>query len=261
MREDKYRLIWASNCVYAADALIPLHNHDFYQILYVKNGDGYIKIGERQKEARAGEIYIFRPQMMHEIRAGENGFLSYEMKFELYDEKMNGALFSFPESLSFVEGRLESTFEALLEELRNSGPYREEMIETKFLEFLILLLRCRDGERSYGGSIDVSDRFFAVVDYMNHHLSENITLKELADVAHLEKIYFLKQFKGKMKATPMAYLRHLRIREAKQLLKHSDMNVTQISSAVGFLDVHHFSSTFKKTVGISPSDYKSSAKP
>ena len=261
MREDKYRLIWASDCVYAADALIPLHNHDFYQILYVKNGGGYIRIADRQMEASAGEIYLFRPQLMHEIRAGENGFLSYEMKFELYDEKMNGAFLSFPESLSFAGGRLESTFEELLKELRNSTPYRDEMIETKFLEFLILLLRCRDGERSDGGSVDVSDRFFAVVEYMNQHLSEDISLKDLADVAHLEKIYFLKQFKEKMKTTPMSYLRRLRIREAKQLLAHSDMNVTQISSAVGFLDVHHFSSTFKKAVGISPSDYKSSAKP
>ena len=197
---------------------------------------------------------------MHEIRAGENGFLSYEMKFELYDEKMNSELFLFPESLSLAEGRLESTFAALLDELRNSAPYREEMIETKFMEFLILLLRSCDGERSYCGRIDVSDRFFAVVDYMNHHLSEDISLKVLADLAHLEKIYFLKQFKEKMKETPMSYLRSLRIREAKQLLVHSDMNITQISSAVGFLDVHHFSSTFKKTVGLSPSDYKASAK-
>ena len=260
MFENKYRLIWASDCVYAADALIPSHNHDFYQILYVKNGGGYIKIGDRQKEARAGDIYVFRPQLMHEIRAGENGFLSYEMKFEIYDEKMNGELFSFSESLSLADGRLESTFAALLDELRNSNPYRDEMIETKFLEFLVLLLRHRDGEHTYCGRIDVSDRFFAVVDYMNHHLSEDISLKVLADVAHLEKIYFLKQFKEKMKETPMSYLRRLRIREAKQLLVHSDMNITQISSAVGFLDVHHFSSTFKKTVGLSPSDYKASVK-
>lgn len=59
-----------------------------------------------------------------------------------------------------------------------------------------------------------------------------------------------------MGITPMNYLRNIRINQAKKLLLHSDMNITQISAAVGFQTIHHFTSTFKKLVGVSPSEYK-----
>ena len=259
MEKASYKVIWASDCVYTATSRIQAHDHDFYQILYVKEGSGQVKIGETLYEIGEGGVYVFRPFVMHEIRAGDGGLVSYEIKFELSDEKMSSALAQFPEALPFTNSAIEGVFEDILNEQRGLGPFKDEMLGIKFYEFLILLLRST-GDGAHTGRIHAeSDRLHKVIDYINHHLAEDINLQTLAELAHLEKIYFLKQFKKKTKTTPMTYLRNARMREAKQLLVHSDMNITQISAAVGFPDVHHFSATFKRIVGLSPSEYKAQA--
>ena len=58
----------------------------------------------------------------------------------------------------------------------------------------------------------------------------------------------------------MDYLRTLRINKAKKLLVNSDMNITQISNAVGFQTIHHFTAVFKKIVGKTPTEYKAEKK-
>ena len=239
-------IIWASSCVYSEKTATPLHSHVFYQCLYVKKHGGTIRIGDRWLELKKEHIYILPPSKLHEIRAGESGLISYEIKFEINDPEIEGALLLLPEELCLSKSEAENVFKIIFNEMRNTHAYQSEMLDVKLRELLFILLRqneiLKDPKHQ---SVDFSEKFAEVLFYMDRHLSESITLEQLADIAHLEKIYFLKQFKKEMRAPPLAYLRKLRMNEAKKLLLHSDMNITQISAAVGFPYIHHFSSVFK----------------
>jgi len=103
---------------------------------------------------------------------------------------------------------------------------------------------------------DFNQELVKVMEYIDENLEKDITLQELANVLCLEKTYFLKKFKTAVGITPMAYIRNVRIEKAKEFLKYSDMNITQIAETVGFISVHHFSNCFSKYIGTSPSKFK-----
>lgn len=255
MNKEK-ELIWAMNCVYAKNSVISAHSHDFYHYFYTKNGDGKIRIGANWYDLKRGRIHLMPPSVIHEIHAGESGLCAYEIKFRINND--SPGLASLPSELCSDSDAVERAFEFIFNEIRGERAYKEEMLDLKLSELLLLILRSAESPKGIRGP-HFSEKFGKVLFYIDQHISEDISLQLLADVAHLEKIYFLKQFKAEMNITPMAYLRNLRISEAKKLLLLSDMNVTQISSAVGFPDVHHFSSCFKKCVGVSPKEYKEKA--
>ena len=251
------KVIWAMSCVYQKDATVAAHSHEFYHYLYTKNGGGSVRIGEVEHPLVREHIYLFPPEVTHEIRAGDEGLIAYEIKFNIYDEKTNCELKALPEVICLSDSGAEQLLERIFNEMRNNEPLREEMIYVRFCELLLVLRRCNENTKSEKTSrLNFSARLAEVLFYMDEHFAEPMTLKQLSEIAHCEKIYFLKKFKSEIKETPMSYLRKLRIAEAKRLLEHSDMNITQICAAVGFPDIHHFSSTFKRMVGITPSEYK-----
>ena len=254
MKREK-EILWATSCIYAKNSAVSAHSHDFYHYFYMKDGEGKIRIGEQWYVLKRGHLYLMPPGVIHEIHAGEIGLCAYEIKFR-FDE--NGLLSSLKSEIVTNDNRIEATLEFIFNEFRSESSHKERMLDLKLDELLILILRCSEDKPERAG-INFSKKFADVLFYMEQHLAEEISLQTLADVAHLEKIYFLKQFKAEMKLTPMAYLRNMRISESKKLLLHSDMNVTQISAAVGFPDVHHFSSCFKRLVGQSPKEYKEQA--
>jgi AraC-like DNA-binding protein len=252
--DARYRVIWAMSCVYSRGAVVNMHSHPFYHYLYVKDGDGKIIIGNTAYQLRRGCLYMMPCDTMHEISSGE-GLVAYEIKFEpigAADERLS----SFLGEVDMSESGIEEALECIFREMMNAEPYYKERIGIRFSEILLLIARQRE-PRTAEQHIDYSERLAPILFYMQRNIREQITLKKLADVAHCERIYFLKRFKSEMGMPPMNYLRNLRINEAKKLLRYSDMNITQISSAVGFQTIHHFTAAFKRIVGLSPSEYKS----
>ena len=255
----KSKIIWARSCVYTPDAKVPLHSHGFFQCLYVKQNGGKMRIGDHIHELKKKHFYLVPPATLHEIHAGDAGLISYEIKFELECDEGEASLLDFPSELSLSESEAEGVFKSIFTEMRSLEPYHDEMLNLKFRELSLILLRQNENlKSSKPKSVGFSENFAEILFYMERHISEPITLDTLAEISHLEKIYFLKKFKKDMHTPPMRYLQNLRMNEAQKLLLHADMNVTQIASAVGFPSVHHFSATFKKHFGMSPSEYKSS---
>ena len=68
--------------------------------------------------------------------------------------------------------------------------------------------------------------------------------------------YLNRVFKSVMNISIMKYRNVVRINAAKEMLKTSDLSITQIANDVGFSDIYYFSRAFKKQEGIAPSEYK-----
>lgn len=90
--------------------------------------------------------------------------------------------------------------------------------------------------------------------YIDAHYAENIDLDNIADEACFSKFHFLRLFKSTYGRTPHKYLTHVRIEKAMQLLQEGE-GVSDACYAVGFDSISSFSNLFKKTIGISPSEY------
>lgn len=85
------------------------------------------------------------------------------------------------------------------------------------------------------------------------------TVDELSSLMAMGKTNFYKKIKELLGQTPVDFIREIRIKRAMQLLKIGQMNVTEVAYACGFSDPKFFSKTFKKMIGVSPTEFKNSA--
>ena len=95
-----------------------------------------------------------------------------------------------------------------------------------------------------------------VKDYIKAHYAEDMSIKELADVACVSQNYFSALFKKITGKNFSEYLTDWRMEEAKKLLRTTTKNMSQISLAVGYKDAKYFSKLFTKTVGLKPNEYR-----
>lgn len=90
---------------------------------------------------------------------------------------------------------------------------------------------------------------------MEKYYSNKIQLNDLADAAFMSRFHYVRVFQRMYGLTPIAYLRDLRIAEAKKLIS-SGLPITQVCFDVGYQSISTFSSVFKKCVGHTPREYQ-----
>lgn len=95
-----------------------------------------------------------------------------------------------------------------------------------------------------------------VVAVMRTRLGEVITADELAAAALFSKSHFTRTFRRETGFTPTGYLAHLRVNEAKELLRETDARIIDVANQVGYQSSGAFWAMFRQLVGVSPSVYR-----
>lgn len=91
---------------------------------------------------------------------------------------------------------------------------------------------------------------------MDRHFADQLEVEDLASIAALSKWHFYRLFVEVYGTTPAAYLSERRIERAQDLLRSTNLRVTEVCFAVGFSSLGSFSSRFKQIVGESPSAFQ-----
>ena len=95
------------------------------------------------------------------------------------------------------------------------------------------------------------------VDFIDsHYMDEEISLNTVANVANVSSNHLSALFSQNMGQTFIEYLTTLRMNKAKELLRCTGMRSSEIAGEIGYKDAHYFSYLFKKTQGMTPSDYR-----
>ena len=93
-------------------------------------------------------------------------------------------------------------------------------------------------------------------DHADRHYVEPLDLDTLAGIAALSKYHFQRLFKATYGRTPAAYVSERRIERAQDLLRATNLTVTEVCHAVGYSSLGSFSSRFRDLVGESPSGFQ-----
>lgn len=96
-----------------------------------------------------------------------------------------------------------------------------------------------------------------ITKYINDNISEDITLDKISQQVFLTPNYIGYIFKEEMGISFSEYVTQVRMEHAKELLKHPENKIYEVSQKVGYKNSHYFSKLFKKHTGINPSQYKS----
>lgn len=114
-------------------------------------------------------------------------------------------------------------------------------------------LRLRDEKQQTQGKKVLQ----AALDYIEeNYMQTTLNLNEVAQAIGMSPNYFSGLFSQEMKMTFVEYVTNKRMEQAKRLLRESDQSSAQIAATVGYKDAHYFSFVFKKTVGVSPRDWR-----
>lgn len=95
--------------------------------------------------------------------------------------------------------------------------------------------------------------------YIKTHYATELGLERVATIVYLNPVYFSQLFKQKTGQGFKEYVTHLRLERAMELLRDSELKISDISERVGYPDVRHFSQIFRKKNGNTPSEYRQNA--
>lgn len=95
-----------------------------------------------------------------------------------------------------------------------------------------------------------------IIEYIDAHYMQDLSLSDVAGAMHYSDPYFCKIFKNIFNKSFIMYLTELRIDKSKQLLMDVTVNIKDISDKVGFQDSNYYAKVFKRMEGMTPSEYR-----
>ncbi|PMY61023.1 MULTISPECIES: AraC family transcriptional regulator [Pseudomonas] len=139
----------------------------------------------------------------------------------------------------------------------------ESDTETLYLESLVMLLmhevrklqRLPEGLPAGAGELGSLQRQ-RLDDYIGASLASEIRLADLSNLVNLSPYHFSRVFRRSYGMSPYQYLLHCRVERAKELIGTSDRSLLQIALDTGFAGASQFSRTFRRIVGLAPSELR-----
>ena len=137
-----------------------------------------------------------------------------------------------------------------------SGPGYGEALCSALSEHLLRGYRLSRAERDEPKKALSSNRFRRVLEYVDAHLVEAIDLGTLAREYGMSTFHFARLFKRRTGIAPHQFIIRRRMERARVLLSDGDLSVSEVGFRCGFSQRSHFTSTFRRTFGVSPSVYR-----
>ena len=238
------------------------HTHNFFHYVYTVSSEGAsIIINSQQYEMIPGVLYMVKPGILHEIIGDATYKMKLiEVKFFVKNENFLKIVKLLPDVMGDKDNKILNVLKELTSEYKTKA-YNDDMAYIKIMEFFIILQRLfNSGAELHTLKINKyvknQERFFPVLDYITEHFSTSITIDDLAGIVHMEKGYFIKQFKKCFNITPMNYIQAVRINRSLNLIEYTDMSIAKIAEEIGFLNQNSFIKAFKSLYSITPNDYR-----
>jgi len=99
-------------------------------------------------------------------------------------------------------------------------------------------------------------RLNRALEYIQANLGGEVHLEGLARAAGLSPFHFAKLFKQSTGSTPHQYIVQRRLERATELLRSTEVNLSEVALECGFADQSHFANVFRRFVGVTPSQYR-----
>lgn len=231
------------------------HGRKDYHFLYIKSGTVDVTLGDRLINATEGQCVVYFPSVKQQyfFHAKDNP-TTYYIHFTgaAADEAMS---FLMGQSVMIYNILNKAAFEDVFYQLIRVHNLRESIYlleENTYLMRLITMLAANNLPRSKGVRSDI----IGVTEYIFEHYHEEIDFREYASSLFLSYSHFVHLFTKATGYSPHKFLLQVRIDKAKDLLLHTSLNISEISSHVGFADPLYFSRLFHKYNGKSPSQYR-----
>lgn len=228
---------------------------DSFLVMHVIRGGCEVEYGGRRFSAQAGQVVVldcYAPHAYHTEDGWEAEWLHFDGPCArgYFDAILGG---SNPVITLKNRYRFEKNLHQIYTQFRDAAPVREALLNNCIVNLLTELLVSREGVNPSAQSTGIIEDSIA---YINDHLTQELSLEDLAAQAALSPFYFSRLFKKETGFSPHQYILTTRISNAKFLLQSTGDSVKSICFTVGFSSESSFCTAFKKETGLTPSDYR-----
>ncbi|WP_152208951.1 AraC family transcriptional regulator [Bifidobacterium cebidarum] len=252
------------------------HHHDEVEIHLIRQGFGQMMVGDMLLPYAPGQVSMIGRNVPHnwisDIDAGER-LDRRDVFCQFRDEQIESLSIQFPETLPFRRLMSRSNRVIVLqgESRRRVANILEVMGEhsetDRFVDLMSILSTfvqapddewnmVLDGNYAPSTRFDATGRINAVISYVNEHLSDDITVQDVAKVVVMHPNAFSRFFHATSGMRFSDLVTRLRISKACRLLVSTGLSIAQIRKEVGYSNAANFNRSFLKEVGSTPSEYR-----
>ncbi len=224
-----------------------------YILHYVTQGCGVFN----GRTVRAGEGFLVVPDVVHHMESDREdpwhfkwiSFRGSDIKSQMKQIGLDAENPYF--SFDFSE-KLETLFDDVI-----YGEHGDCDLNTYMQGIFYIILSYH--KRAYRNILASSDkrRYVAsAIRYMDAHFREDLRVDQVADALHISRKYLCALLSREIGMSTKEYLLHKRARAAAELLRRTEMTVSEIGREIGYDDYTQFSRMFRKQMGLSPQQYR-----
>lgn len=246
---------------YVREGKISLHGHDFYEFEYIGAGAGCHVLNDRGYEMTPGMIVCLSPDDYHRYDTDEmdvrNLIVVPEATAEPICSLLSGQ--SFPRYGVIPpehRAQIEELFDRIGENYRKPSAFRD----TKILAYTLALLSeyltfsvCCDKNTVTWKSYSHVQK---ALQYIDAHFSEPLTLQDISDAVNISGAHLSSIFPSFVGCHYTEYLTQVRLKEARYLLRESQLSILEIAYKTGFGHISTMNRAFNRYFHISPSAYR-----
>ena len=256
------RMVYITRDQYSEDWNSNLHTHGCAELFFITDGHGRFRTQSEEFPVSIRDLIIINANVPHTELSQADSPLEYTVLGVEGLETMAGAEGYTMLHLHSGWEELTSLLELMLREARAALPGCEQACGALLSVILIRLGRQSETALSGEPAVPRTTRECALVRrYIDNHFKENLTLEQLAGLAHLNKYYLAHTFRREFGVSPINYLISRRIEESRFLLRETDHSLSLIAQMLGFSSLSYFSQCFRRAQGISPTEYRKQNQP
>ena len=233
-----------------------VHMHKELEIVYVRHGRAVAYADKNSYRLNDGDMFITFPNQIHYYETLKGGeFIVLIFSPNILHGIASEVFGSVPDTNFFADGsgELANIFDKIYTLDIENRKYADVGI-SGYVHVLMSMILPQVNLTTVRA--EKNSAFHSVIDFCTQNFREDITLDTVADNLHLNKYYISHLINKKIHQNFNEYINNLRITEACNLLKETDMKIADISENVGFGTIRSFNRAFRQVMGASPAEYR-----
>ncbi len=248
------------------------HRHDFFEVLYLKQGSGVHVIDDNRYKVKPPCIFFMSPGQAHKLELSQDieGYIFlFTSDFYLINQSNQNRLLEFPFFFTIQQTNpplllnntqdtdfLGNLFVRAISEV-NKTNFTEELLRS-FLDLILVyaasIYKVDEQMQVKGKGHLLVKRFFQLVE---ENYQNNFSINEYASMLAITPNHLTQTVKQLTGKTGKEIIQQKQVLEIKRLLVHTNMGVSEIANQLHFVDQSYFTKFFKKSTGKTPLTYRS----
>ena len=258
---------------YAKNFAFSGESHAFWELVYADKRSLIITAGDKELKLERGQMYLHRPYEFHNLRcdgehAANSAIISFGGELPELDAVAGKVIDCTPKEKRLIAGIIREAGSAFATPLgllgvrqmqkSENGEFGCEHLIKSYLEQLLIVLVRAMKKKPTENYESGGKQFSAILRFLEENVSEKLRFGDVAKHFSLSPSILKRDFRRQTGCGVMEYFTKLKIDAAKQLIRESELNFTEIAAELSFGSSQYFTAVFRRVTGMTPSEYRES---